>query len=77
MVVTDDTSSIPIDGQNEGGKKPMSHEKIAGVTGNRNDIIVVVVVVVVVIGIEGVLLVRRLHVDSERNLTPRIVLKRL
>ena len=76
MVVTDDTSSIPIDGQNEGGKKPMSHEKIAGVTGNRNDIIVVVVVVVV-IGIEGVLLVRRLHVDSERNLTPRIVLKRL
>ena len=75
MVVTDDTSSIPIDGQNEGGKKPMSHEKIAGVTGNRNDIIVLVVVVV--IGIEGVLLVRRLHVDSERNLTPRIVLKRL
>ena len=75
MVVTDDTSSVPIDGQNEGGKKPMSHEKIAGVTGNRNDIIVLLLVVV--IGIEGVLLVRRLHVDSERNLTPRIVLKRL
>ena len=75
MVVTDDTSSVPIDGQNEGGKKPMSHEKIAGVTGNRNDIIVLLLVVV--IGIEGVLLVRRLHVDSERNLTPRIVLERL